>query len=156
SARLQASVLDLYDPYRLKQPMMTSTPGSSHQPTDWPTVDQQIVERLTNAARSAQRVRVVTKPIQRPSTRRLLSEFLSAFGNAEHVELDPMGYDVIAEAQRLSYGRYLIPRYRFNRAKTVLSLGADFLGTWLSPVEFAADWSTTRKLDSKNHANQEM
>ena len=30
-----------------------------------------------------------------------------------------------------------IPAYHFDKAKVIVSLGADFLGTWLAPVEFA-------------------
>ncbi|MBK7291969.1 MAG: hypothetical protein IPI78_18000 [Chitinophagaceae bacterium] len=38
----------------------------------------------------------------------------------------------------------------FSAAKVIVSLGADFLGTWLSPVEFAKGYSKGRKIDEKN------
>ena len=38
----------------------------------------------------------------------------------------------------------------FDKADLVVSLGADFLGTWLSPVEHSRQWGEVRKLDSKN------
>ncbi|MGB3007890.1 MAG: 4Fe-4S dicluster domain-containing protein, partial [Chitinophagaceae bacterium] len=43
-----------------------------------------------------------------------------------------------------------IPSYDFGAAKVIVSLGADFLGTWLSPVEFARGYSKGRKIDEKN------
>src|SRR5258706_8409780 len=47
------------------------------------------------------------------------------------------------------FGRKL-PSYKFEAAKVIVSLGADFLGTWLSPVEFARGYSKGRKIDEKN------
>jgi molybdopterin-containing oxidoreductase family iron-sulfur binding subunit len=43
-----------------------------------------------------------------------------------------------------------IPAYDFGAAKVIVSLDADFLGTWLSPVEFAAAYARQRKIDEKN------
>src|SRR4029078_11548564 len=47
------------------------------------------------------------------------------------------------------FGRKL-PTYNFGAAKVIVSLGADFLGTWISPVENARGYSTGRKIDEKN------
>jgi molybdopterin-containing oxidoreductase family iron-sulfur binding subunit len=41
-----------------------------------------------------------------------------------------------------------IPRLDFGRARVIASFGADFLGTWISPVEFAHGWRAGRKLDA--------
>ncbi|MBN1819680.1 MAG: 4Fe-4S dicluster domain-containing protein, partial [Prolixibacteraceae bacterium] len=41
----------------------------------------------------------------------------------------------------------VIPDYHFDKAKTVVSFGADFLGTWLSPIEYTKKYSAARKLD---------
>src|SRR4030095_15663385 len=49
------------------------------------------------------------------------------------------------------FGRKL-PSYKFDAAKVIVSLGADFLGTWLSPVEFAKAYAKGRKIDEKNPA----
>ena len=48
------------------------------------------------------------------------------------------------------YGKKAIPSYHFENAKVIVSLGADFLGTWLSPVEFASQYSKGRKINEKN------
>ena len=46
----------------------------------------------------------------------------------------------------------LFLHYNFDKAKVIVSLGADFLATWLSPVEFARQYSKGRKIDEKNPA----
>ena len=43
----------------------------------------------------------------------------------------------------------LLPHYLFDRADVIVSFGADFLGTWISPVEFTAAWSKRRKPTEK-------
>ena len=48
------------------------------------------------------------------------------------------------------FGSRAIPSYNFQAAKVIVSFGADFLGTWLSPVEFARGYSYGRKIDEKN------
>ena len=42
-----------------------------------------------------------------------------------------------------------LPTYDFGAAKVIVSLGADFLGTWLNPVEYAKGYATGRKIDEK-------
>ena len=37
-----------------------------------------------------------------------------------------------------------------QQQKVIVSLGADFLGSWLSPVEFAKGYAAGRKIDEKN------
>lgn len=37
-----------------------------------------------------------------------------------------------------------MPRLRIDKAKMVLSFGADFLGTWMSPIQFSADYARFR------------
>ena len=41
----------------------------------------------------------------------------------------------ILSANMKNFGERAIPDYRFDKAKVVVSFAADFLGTWLSPVE---------------------
>jgi molybdopterin-containing oxidoreductase family iron-sulfur binding subunit len=41
----------------------------------------------------------------------------------------------------------VLPRYHFERARTIVSFDADFLGRWISPVEFAAAYQAARQLD---------
>jgi molybdopterin-containing oxidoreductase family iron-sulfur binding subunit len=66
------------------------------------------------------------------------------------VQYDAVSYSGMLLANEASgFGRKL-PSYKFDAAKVIVSLGADFLGTWLSPVEFARGYSKGRKIDEKN------
>ena len=65
---------------------------------------------------------------------------------------DADSYTGILLANQASYGRKAIPSYAFDKAKVIVSIGADFLGTWLSPVEFATQYAVGRKINEKNPA----
>ncbi len=52
-------------------------------------------------------------------------------------------------ANESSYGKKALPSYHFEKAKVIVSLGADFLGTWLSPVVFAKQYSQNRKINAE-------
>jgi anaerobic selenocysteine-containing dehydrogenase/Fe-S-cluster-containing dehydrogenase component len=155
-ARGQASLLNLYDPDRLRAPVMRNRPSSGSQEVSWADADNAIVAKLKAVAAAGGRVRVLSGPVNSESTLRLIREFLSAFRAGEHVEWEPLAHDDLAEAQALSYGSAVIPQYHFDQARMVVSLGADFLGTWLSPIEHARDWHQMRKLDAKAGANQKF
>jgi MoCo/4Fe-4S cofactor protein with predicted Tat translocation signal len=140
SARSQASVLSLYDTNRLKQPLVNK------KATTWSAVDGQLGGELKNASS----IRIITPTIISPSTQRLFDEFSEAFPKAKFVTYDAMSYSGILEANDKTFGKRAIPAYRFDQANIIVSFNADFMGTWLSPVEFSAQWAKTRNYGDDN------
>jgi molybdopterin-containing oxidoreductase family iron-sulfur binding subunit len=148
SARVQASVLDLYDTNRLTHPKQR-TSGNKFQ--EIPTYEQ--LDRLVTSALAGvggAPVVLLTSTIVSPSTKQVISEFLGKYPGSRHVQYDAMSYSGLLLANEASFGRRAIPSYRFDRAKVIVSLGADFLGTWLNPVEFGRAYSYNRKIDERN------
>jgi MoCo/4Fe-4S cofactor protein with predicted Tat translocation signal len=142
SARAQASVLDLYDMYRLPHPKRKS--GNKFQ--EIPTFDQ-LDTQINNALAGLGGAPVVllTSTVVSPTTKQVIFEFLAKYPGSRHVQYDGISYSGLIQANG---GK--IPAYQFDRAKVIVSLGADFLGTWLSPVEFARQYAVGRKIDEKN------
>ena len=138
SPRAQASVLDLYDMYRLPHPKHNTGKGLQEVPS-FEQVDSQIKAAL--AAQSGPVV-LLTSTIVSPSTKKLIAEFTAKYPGSRHVQYDAVSYSGLIEANG---GK--IPAYQFDKAARIVSLGADFLGTWLSPVEFARQYSFNRKMD---------
>jgi len=151
-AKGQASVLNLYDTDRLKAPLSRSRDSKANQEISWSQADSAIQSRLKKASR----VRVLSGEMSSPSTRKLVQQFLAAFPNGKHVEYEPLHLEEIAKAQELSYGVSLIPHYRFDRADFILSLGADFLENWVSPMEHSRAWSKNRKLTHQNPSSAKL
>lgn len=147
SARMVASTLSLYDKTRLRQPHVD---GKAVDTFD--AVDSPVMSGL--AAGGA--IYLLTGTIASPTTEQVIAQFLAKYPNAKHVTYDPISYSGMLLANEASYGSRMIPNYLFEKAKTIFSLGADFLGTWLSPVEFSKGYTAGRKIEGKNAKTAEM
>jgi molybdopterin-containing oxidoreductase family iron-sulfur binding subunit len=134
----QASVLSLYDDARLRGPMWLGTPVT------WPEIDRHIKALLDRRDRDVRDVVLLSQTITSPSTRALLDELRAVFPRFRHVVYDTMSLAALREANRNCHGAAVVPHYRFDRARVVVALEADFLGTWLAPVEFARQWARRR------------
>ncbi|MFN5653112.1 MAG: TAT-variant-translocated molybdopterin oxidoreductase, partial [Flavobacteriia bacterium] len=134
-----ASVLGLYDSARLTQPLYK---GSK---TTWGAVDDGIKEALKNAGK----VTLLSNTVISPSVKRAIAEMAAQFNGEgeskfEHIQYDAISYAGMREANLLNFGARIIPSYDFSKAKTIVSVGADFLSTWLLPTEFAVQYGATR------------
>ncbi|MFM7671287.1 MAG: TAT-variant-translocated molybdopterin oxidoreductase [Bacteroidota bacterium] len=142
SARVQASVLDLYDMHRLRYPQQKKGDNFEEVPT-YEQLDKLIGEQIKAAGGATY---LLTSTINSPST----LDIISRFAGLKHVQYDAVSYSGMLLANEASgFGRQL-PGYDFSVADVIVSLGADFLGSWLSPVEFAKGYSVGRKIDAKN------
>ncbi|HJZ78153.1 MAG TPA: hypothetical protein VKE51_40780, partial [Vicinamibacterales bacterium] len=137
----QATVLSLYDEARLKGPLWHG------QPAAWPAVDAHVAERFAAAAAARQRVVLVTRTIAGPATRKLIAEWASRPG-FEHVVYDAVSFAALREATRTAFGVDALPHYRFGAARVIVGIESDFLGTWLSPVEFTREYAMRRRPES--------
>jgi molybdopterin-containing oxidoreductase family iron-sulfur binding subunit len=93
---------------------------------------------------------LLTCSVTSPTTRQVIGQFLAKFPGSRHVQYDAVSYSGMLLANEASYGRRAIPSYNFAAAKVIVSLGADFLGSWINPVEFNKQYSIGRKIDEKN------
>ncbi|MFB3916173.1 MAG: TAT-variant-translocated molybdopterin oxidoreductase [Terriglobales bacterium] len=136
----QASILGLYDSQRLKQPMVGGKPST------WNEVDGAITAELQSIRAQRGAVRFLTGTITSPTTRASIAQFLSEFADARHVSYDALSCSALLDAHEQTHGTRILPRYRFERAEVIVSFDADFLGTWLSPIEFTAGYRQGREL----------
>lgn len=134
----QAEVLGLYDSQRLREPTLDG------HAADWARIDERVRKGLAAAQDANRSVVLLTGTIHSPTTRAAIAKFLADVPGARHVTYDPLSASAIADGHRLTHGVRTIPRYRFDRADVIVSLGADFLGTWISPVEYTAGYRTRR------------
>lgn len=140
SARAQASVLSLYDITRPQQPTVTAKKAT------WEVVDGEIRTRLMDAKSKGGNIRILTPTILSPSTKQVIADFMAAYPTAKQVVYDPVSYAGIAIANEKSFGKRVVPGYHFENANVIVSIGADFLGTWISPVEYTRQYVRNRKV----------
>jgi molybdopterin-containing oxidoreductase family iron-sulfur binding subunit len=141
SARAQASVLDLYDTYRLTHPKRNVNGKFEEVPT-FEQLDKMIGDAMAGITNPV----LLTSTITSPTTK----EIISKYPGLKHVQYDADSFSGMLLANESTFGRRAIPAYNFANAKVIVSLGADFLGTWLSPVQFARQYVQKRKINEKN------
>jgi MoCo/4Fe-4S cofactor protein with predicted Tat translocation signal len=131
SARVQASVLSLYDSERLKGPVIKGVESS------WDKADSEIKSKLSGT------IRILSSTIISPSCKGVIANFKSKYPSAKHVTYDAVSYYALAQANG-----GVIPTFYFDKANAIVSFGSDFLVNWISPVEHAWQYAQGRKLDN--------
>ncbi len=141
-ASTQASVLDLYDSSRLKNPILSGSEST------WEAIDKYAKTALAEAVAKGGNIRIVSNTIMSPSTKSVVADFAAKYPNTKHITFDASSYSGIINANNNSFGKAVIPSYNFANADVIVSFGADFLGTWISPIEYTRQYSSNR-----NHAS---
>ncbi|MCC6466397.1 MAG: 4Fe-4S dicluster domain-containing protein [Planctomycetes bacterium] len=133
-ARGQGQLWGLYDSERLKGPLQKSSP------VKWEELDAAV----SGAVKGGGAV-LLTGTVNGACAREQIRRFCEATG-ARHVAYDAISAWPIAAAHKDTHGAAVLPRYRFELAEVVVAIEADFLGSWISPVEYAAGWAVNRDL----------
>ena len=92
---------------------------------------------------------LLSSTINSPSSLETIRQFQAKYPGSRHVVYDAISYSGILLANEACYGKRAIPSYRFDKAKVIVSVGADFLGTWISPIEFAAQYAKGKRIDEQ-------
>jgi anaerobic selenocysteine-containing dehydrogenase/Fe-S-cluster-containing dehydrogenase component len=142
-ARGQASVQGLYNPDRIKQPLKRGTDGSL-QPIPWKEAEGLLAAQLSKLTGQANRIAFVAS-LCTGSLDQLIDTWLKAAGGGRHLRYETIAYEPLREANRLAFGAAEIPYYDIEQSHLIFSFGADFLETWLSPVEFARQFAAARR-----------
>jgi MoCo/4Fe-4S cofactor protein with predicted Tat translocation signal len=148
SGQAQASVLDLYDVNRLKNPLQNGNEST------WDEIDAFVKNELTAIKAGGKKIRLVSSTVHSPSTLAVIADFIAQYPTAKHINYDAVSYTGIIQANQNSFGKAVLPHYHFDKADIIVSFGADFLGTWISPVEFTNQYVGNR--NNKSLQNKKM
>ncbi len=139
----QANILGLYDSQRLQHPLKEGKRSS------WAEVDREIQAGLASIRGDRGAVRFLSGTITSPTTRATIQEFLNGFPDARHIVYDPLSSSALLDAHEQTHGVRILPQFHFDKAEVIVSFDADFLGTWISPVGYTADYRAGRDLEAK-------
>ncbi|WP_439153189.1 TAT-variant-translocated molybdopterin oxidoreductase [Winogradskyella sp.] len=140
NARVNASILGLYDNLRVKSPMKGDIAIS------WDAFMSETTAKL-NGLSDNKEIVFLTQTMASPSTTKLVVEFSEKFGNVRHVVYDAVSESSTIDAYQAKYGSRGMANYDFSKAMTIVSVGADFLGDWQGGG-FDSGYSTTRIPDN--------
>ena len=162
NAQIIASVLGLYDSARLTRPQRHSKDG-------WNGIKFSEADKMIKKAlKSSKKITLVSNTIISPSMMKAIKLFSLANGGTideetgavsnagfEHIQYDAVSYAGMRAANKASFGltiredasQGIIPNYDFTKAKTIVSVGADFLNSWLLPTQFSSQYAEGRNPD---------
>ena len=152
SARVNSSILSLYNKRRFDGPMKEG------QSIDWATVDSELKQQIENVKSNGGNIRVLSSTMISPSSQSLLGDFrtwvesvsesvdgeVTAQSTVKHIMYDAVSAAGMLDANKRTHGVEILPGYHFDKAKVVVSFGADFMVNWINPIAFARDFSKTR------------
>ncbi|HEX2500326.1 MAG TPA: molybdopterin-binding oxidoreductase, partial [Methylomirabilota bacterium] len=149
-ARGQAGLLSTYDPDRIPGPRVRE--GDAWRAVPVADAQKLLVEKIA-AARQAGvgRIAMVTQ-LETGSLGRLADAWLKAVGGRPRIAYETFAHEDLRAASLAVFGVDAIPYHAFEDAKTILSLGADFLETWVSPVGYAGAFRRTHALKDEHAA----
>ncbi|HRI66291.1 MAG TPA: 4Fe-4S dicluster domain-containing protein [Polyangium sp.] len=132
----QASILDLYDPYRARFVL------HDRQVHTW-----EELALLLAAPRKdgGARLRIVLEPTASPLIGALLARIVERHPAVRISFYTPITNDASLDAAARMYGRRLQPHYDLSQASTIVSLGADFMTSTPMHLRHARDFAARRR-----------
>jgi menaquinone reductase, molybdopterin-binding-like subunit len=146
--RGQAAIQIAYHPDRITQPLKRRGARGSNdfQPISWDAATAELVAQLDGLAASNAQAALACWTRPGSSARHdLTTMFLSRFGAAAPTTFELFGDDVLRRANLMSFGREQLPTFDLAASRYAISFGADFLGTWNSPVAQASAYGRMRQ-----------
>jgi len=144
----QAGLQVTYHPDRIRFPIRRSGPRGSgeYQEISWEEAIKDLSSHLSSlkSPGKASPVAFVTKPLH-DHCGVLIEQFLAALGAPPAVKFEFFEQTVLRRANELSFGHHQLPTFDLANANYVVSFGADFLGTWNSPVSQNLGYGTMRQ-----------
>lgn len=139
----QTSVLDLYDPDRSQVFIRRGRVSTWDNFTS--EMDQALVPLQLGRGSG---LRILTETVTSPALADLMAQVLERFPEARWHQYDPVHNDHAALGAKLAYEEPVAVHYRFDQAKVVVSLDADFLGRGPGSVRYARDFMAGRNVAS--------
>ncbi len=148
--RGQATLQGVYNPDRIKTPLLREK--NKWRPISFPKAEALFKQRAEEAAKKGQdRVRMVTE-VAGKSLMKLFAESLEQWRSGPPLVFEPYAYESLKTANESVLGQEGLVSYHMENATFLVSFGADFLETWLSPVEYARKFKEMHFLKDGNKA----
>ncbi len=138
SARIQSSLLSLYDEERLKNPSLKGKKSS------WKEIDNYIIQNLKYLSKIKKDIIFLSSSFPSFSTKKLIQDFKKKYPRTKWVTYDPISYSKALDASEKIFGIRGFPIFDWNKLELIVSFDADFLGDW-SPENMAKFYVSRRK-----------
>jgi len=141
--RGQASLARLYHPDRIKQPLLKGTDGK-FKPISWEEARGHLQKALEEAEQKNLR-KVYLSSRTTGTLGQLIDEYCREKNIERLKEVEIYHHGAIKQANQRVFGLSSIPHFRIDTSDALVTIGADILETFLSPVEWAKQYAEARK-----------
>ena len=153
SARCEAGLQALYHPDRLSGPVLRegARGAGTFRPIGWTEAQDMLRSRLQGLrdANNPDALLMVTEPL-RGHLGMVVSRFVGSYGG-RHLAFEPLEQTVLRASLKQVFGQDRLPSFDIEHSQYLLSFGADFLSTWLSPVQYAREYGKFRDTGNGHH-----
>ncbi len=145
--RGHASLQHLYSPDRFTGPMQRV--NGELQPISWDEAEVLLAQQIQGAAGNV----LFIGGSMGPTMADLVDQFLASVGGSR-VEWDGLAEAPLREATRIAFGSDVVPHYDFESADFIVSFGADFIETWISPVAYQRGFARATGVDAEGNKGE--
>ncbi len=145
----QATILDLYDPDRSAGPAQAKD-GHFTEATfaEFDAAYEGIAKQAS--ADQGAKLRVLVTPTQSPTFFRVKQALLAKYPQAKVYTYEPVGPANRAAGAKIAFGEAMDVSFNYRRARTIVSLDSDFLGTEPGSVRANREYADGRRMSSPN------
>jgi len=148
--RGQAALQGIYSPDRIIRPLLKDE--GKWRSISFSRAKALLREKVSLSARKgSNRVRMVTEAVGQ-SLMTLFTESLQKWDSKPPLVCEPFAYESLKAAHETIFGIAGLASYHMDKADALVSFGADFLETWLSPVEYSRKFETMRRIKNGKKA----
>ena len=120
---------------------MHKKPQKGGKDTTWAAADKEIAAKLAQISGAGGQIRLLSNTVLSPSAKSAINDFKAKYPGTEHIMYDAVSAYGLTKAHENK-----LPAYDFSKAEVIASFGADFLGTWISPITFTKQYAQGRKV----------
>ena len=144
----QASILDLYDPDRLK--IVTTSDAKTETASTWDDFARRTTELFRkHRQQSGRGLRLLSESSSSPTLARLRQRFLNTNQEAKWIEWEPISRDNEIAGSRLAFGRAVRTQVRLEKADVILALGDDLFVERPDSLRLTKEFSRRRTAGDK-------
>ena len=145
--RGQAALQGIYHPDRLKAPQLKE--NGRWRSLSFPEAESVLMAKCIEARRNGRHQAGMLTETVGDGLLHLFTMMMRDMGASPPLVFEPFAYESLKKANELILGVDGLASYHMQHADCLVSFGADFLETWLSPIEYA--WKFKAMHAIRNH-----
>jgi len=158
-AAAQSTIMDLYDPGRLRFPVKKSDSKlllfQKELPrAEWAKIDKEIVEKLNEAVKNGKEISLITGKVISPTQKKLFDEFATKYPTFKVYSLEQFNCSTRRKAWLDCYGTKELPSINWEKADAIIALESDFLGSEGNTAEQIRRYTLRRDVNNPAQFNR--